>query len=763
MIALALLAVVLAAYVHVLAAGETFIGRDHLTHTIPAKTYLAAALAEGRYPEWWAALGMGVPFAGNPNHSAAYPPSWIVAALPMPWSADFLLVLHVWLAGCGAAAFSRRLGADPLGAVVAGGTFMVGGMLSSMLVHGGPLLTAAWAPWIAWASDRVAAAGDWRTRGRAGLALAAFQGAQLLAGDPSIAITSGLIAITVLLVRSARDPRALVRNLATLAASSCAAVMLAAVALVPAFAVLSESQRAGGLAFDDATVWSMHPLRIVEWVWPRALGDANHSASNAARVVADASSGRSGLGTGWALSLHVGLPALVLASLARRKRAWLLACGVFAVLALGRYTPLYGWYRAVFLPEHFVRYPEKHLLGAAVVIAALAGAGFSRVLTGDVSRRARVAAAATISVLAVGVAAAALWSSQLAAAVSARHVDGAAAVGISLQAGIGAVIVAALAAAALQTAVVRRRTWPAAVAAALIVGHLVTETRALLPTIERARIAQPPALLADISPAADQPPRLYRPQQLGRKDSSQTLGDEVAAAHDTAIENSATRFGFHYFRGYDQAHSARMRALWDAGARVGQRLLDRFDVEWVILPASPRPIPGLEATARTPTLDVALLHNTERRPRAFVATDWQWIAAEDVSRAIAATIDAPVSRVVLEGRGAPPTSPGPLTPCEWSSSSAEHVELRCDAPASGYAVGLFSWAPGWTATVDGSRARIERADVLTMAVGVEQGPHTVVFRYRTPGLRLAAVLSALAWLVLIAAGLATRARGARST
>src|SRR5262249_40105454 len=79
----------------------------------------------------------------------------------------------------------------------------------------------------------------------------------------------------------------------------------------------------------------------------------------------------------WALDLYIGLPVLVLAA-AGRSRGLLVAAALFLLLALGRHTPVWGVYRALVPPERLVRYPEKHLYGALVIVCALAGVGYGR-------------------------------------------------------------------------------------------------------------------------------------------------------------------------------------------------------------------------------------------------------------------------------------------------------------------------------------------------------------------------------------------------
>ncbi len=69
---------------------------------------------------------------------------------------------------------------------------------------------------------------------------------------------------------------------------------------------------------------------------------------------------------------------------------------------------------------------------------------------------------------------------------------------------------------------------------------------------------------------------------------------------------------------------------------------------------------------------------------------------------------------------------------------------------------LDAWAPGWTATIDGEPASIERADLLVRAVKIPAGAHVVSFRYVAPGWHLGLLLAGLAWLGLVAVVLLLR-------
>jgi hypothetical protein len=670
-----------------------------------------------------------------------YPPTWLVALLPMPWSADFLLIAHVLVAGLGAAALARRFGASGIGAGIAGSAFMLGGFVSSIVVHGGPLLTLAWTPWIVVAADTLAAAENARCRARRSLVLAALFALQLLAGDPSIAIMTGLLVVGVIVCRA---PRRLV-TLGAAAAAVIGAVVLAAVMIVPALALAGESTRSSGVSHELASVWSMHPLRVFEWIWPNLFGNANQPSEHVARIVAN-SAGATELGPSWALSLYISVPVIALAIVGwvhseRDVRRFAIVAGLCVLLALGAYTPLYAAYRAVFPPEHFVRYPEKYVGAAMLLLSAMAGVGWTRIAERGLSRRALIIGGAVLATFAVCVFAFAVTADGIASAFQADAsrleppMDPFAWTAGAVPNGIGALVTACIVFAALVLAprYPTRKRWIYLVGAGAFAGHLISIAWQVLPLFDRAIVNRPPAILAGADPSTA--PRLYRSKRsfvLG----NETVPERALSLYDSAVANTATRFGFAYLRGYDQAASARYEHAWTRYlSAAGERALDAYGIDLVIAPAPS------DASYR-------LVPNEGRRPRGFVASRWRWFPTDDDALADLFG-QSSLSTVRLTGSGTSGEGADVLQPCRVESPRPERVRLHCES-SGGYAVLLDAWAPGWTASVDGVAARIERADGLVRAVAVPSGHHTIELAYRTPGLRTGALISLLGWLSLAA-------------
>jgi hypothetical protein len=634
---------------------------------------------------------------------------------------------------------------------------MLSGYTTSMVVNGNPLFTLAWTPFLAWAAEGLATTTA-AVRRRSGLQFAAFFGLAILSGNPSGIVIAWLLTLAWVVLRAPRGQRR--GALLALALASAAALPLAALSELPAMYLLADSGRAHGIPLADATIWSLHPLRLVEWVWPFALGHGLRGGQGLASLFAATGGGH--LEAGWSASLHVGLPGVILASLGwRRWRAALVIAAAFLILALGRFTPLYAAFRTIFPLEQFVRYPEKYVVIPVLVCAVLASFGATRVIGGEIPRRTlRILGAVTgivlvlVTVLGFTEPAVVAW---LAAVARQR--------GLALDAGATTELVfgggvSTLAAALLVTATIwaapRARSSPSLqrlvkiVLATTLGGTLVLHTWALLPLVSRAAVAKVPELLSAI---ADQPRPGQPPIRILRraKDSVPLSVSEESYAlfqHHSASASIPGRFGFAAVSGLNPAETRRYASfVRAAGATNLERVLDLLDVRYAILPVEEAATLGLPFRAG-PIGSNVLVENTQRRPRALVASRWTWVAteAEVYADLFAPATDKAALRLIGSGE-APSAAESLVYPCRVDEPRPEDVTLSCDSPHGGRLVYLIESAPGWSATVDGNPAALAPADALFPSLPIAPGAHQIALRYRTPGLRVGGLISALAWLL----------------
>jgi hypothetical protein len=188
-----------------------------------------------------------------------------------------------------------------------------------------------------------------------------------------------------------------------------------------------------------------------------------------------------------------------------------------------------------------------------------------------------------------------------------------------------------------------------------------------------------------------------------------------------------------------------------------------------VLSLDPLEHPDLSMLGEVPlgvgTLAARVYAVRDPAPRSYVACGVVPVSsgAEGLARSLRPGFAAG-GDVALEHAGTASCHAGAVAAVGGSGSVLSY-RVTTDGP--GYLVTRDSYAPGWTATVDGSRARVLRANGKHRAVAVPEGTHDVTLAYHPPGLGagLAFTLAAAAcavvlWARPVAAGAPRPAREA---
>jgi hypothetical protein len=125
------------------------------------------------------------------------------------------------------------------------------------------------------------------------------------------------------------------------------------------------------------------------------------------------------------------------------------------------------------------------------------------------------------------------------------------------------------------------------------------------------------------------------------------------------------------------------------------------------------------------------------------------VIADQTQRLAALKAGVPPGEVVLNAPDQPASGlPGTVT---VRSDRGGYIAADVNAQGAGYLViGDAMQQHGWSVTIDGKPAKLVAADHAEVAVAVPAGQHRIVFGYRAPGLRVGAVITALALLIIIA-------------
>jgi hypothetical protein len=281
--------------------GLTFLSGDNFIQNFPMRVLVGKDLIHGALPLWNPYLFSGTPLLGGFNAGAAYPATWLTAALPIftAWTLTLALAYDVALAGM--YCFLRRQGIASSAATFGAVTFALAGYMTAQQVHIDLIEGAAWLPWILAAVHGLtgrrpaspAGPGDdgggdlppsadrrvdrRRTRGWV-LVLSVALGLTLLAGAAEAIIDSGVLVGMYWLWRLADQGflrrgsgRALLASVSGVATGVVVGVALGTAQWLPGLRFLSQSQRATA-TYSFFTSGSLNNRLLALVASPFALG-----------------------------------------------------------------------------------------------------------------------------------------------------------------------------------------------------------------------------------------------------------------------------------------------------------------------------------------------------------------------------------------------------------------------------------------------------------------------------------------------------------
>jgi len=375
MIAAVLLAVlVLAVFWRAVLGGVFYVGDIFQLH-YPLRSAYARELRRLSLPLWTTDVLAGYPLLAEGQLGALYPPNLILhTLLPVPIALNVFILGHFLWAALGAYAFGRRIRLYPKAALCAGLVYALGGFMVAHLNHVNIVACAAWLPWMFLLADRLLASEVPSHAARDALLLALAIGLEFLAGHAQIAVLSllAVVAYGLYLAFMVRPPS---RVVLLFGLSAALGVALSAAQLLPSYELTDLSVRSAGLDPEFFTSFSLHPLYIINLLWPFVLGNPYPNAS--VELVAY---------VGW-LPLLLALAAPWAARRGiqaafrpvKRARFFVGMAVVALLLALGRWNPAYMALLRLPVFQWF-RVPARYLYLFSFSAAMLSGIGLDVLL-----------------------------------------------------------------------------------------------------------------------------------------------------------------------------------------------------------------------------------------------------------------------------------------------------------------------------------------------------------------------------------------------
>ncbi|HEY0455460.1 MAG TPA: YfhO family protein [Verrucomicrobiae bacterium] len=335
----------------------SFYYKDYGVLGYPFIFYQHESFWQGEFPLWNPLSNCGAPFHAQWGTMTAYPLSLIYLIFPLPWSLSYFCLLHVALGGFGMFFLARRWAGGSFACGLAGMVYVFNGVAFSCMAWPNYLVALGWMPWVVLLVER-----GWKQGGR-WLALSAGVSAlQLLAGVPEVAMMTWLFLGGLWLVHF-REGVVPGRKLGLrLGVVMLLAAGLCAVQLLPFFDLLNHSQR--DQHFSN-TKWPMPG-----WGWANLFVPLFHCFETFQGPFCQT-------GQEFMSSYYLGIAMLLFglwgAWKVRQPQVWLVTGALLLslILALGENGYLLPWLKKFCPWLNIARYPVKFVVLAGFALPLL--------------------------------------------------------------------------------------------------------------------------------------------------------------------------------------------------------------------------------------------------------------------------------------------------------------------------------------------------------------------------------------------------------
>ncbi|HAV43307.1 TPA: hypothetical protein DCX15_04755 [bacterium] len=378
-------------------SNDTFVYRDFFRYFYPTRYFAWESIRNGIIPLWNPYLYCGIPFLADLQSCIFYPPSIILYLLPFHLGLKFFVIGHYFLAGLFMYLLLKDFELSRSACLVGAITFIFSGYLLSVVDMLTSLTSATWIPLVFFFFNRTLREGRREEGGGRGFWYAILTGIalgmQFLGGEPTLlyatllslfffAIAKGLSGVrnqesgVRSLFKRLSTLHSLLSTLYSLLVTCVIALGLVLFQALPFLEMVINSTRWGGLTYQEASNWPLHPYETIGLLIPLFWREGGDNPLFFP------------FGQFWLKSVYLGIIPIMLGLIAiiyaRRKAvcffAILFLC--FIILSLGDYVPGYQFLYRQFPFFSLIRYPIKFYSLAVFSSSVLAGFGFSHLSGG---------------------------------------------------------------------------------------------------------------------------------------------------------------------------------------------------------------------------------------------------------------------------------------------------------------------------------------------------------------------------------------------
>jgi hypothetical protein len=748
---------------------------DPIKQVYPRRILTNDMIRQGALPLWNSSVVSGVSNLADGQLGLFYPPTWLLALLPLSRAFGFYALMQVALAGIGCFVFARGRGLGYTAAVFTGASYMLNGYLMKWLYfphHSGAI---ALLPWCFWSVDRAWARGRWADWSLVAVvcALPVFTHIQL-----ALYFYLGLGAYMLARILAARRRRAWLRPALGFSGAALIALAVSAVQLLPALELSAGGQRQNlEAAVAPPQDFALNLIRLALPIVGGIPRDGPTSWGPAVIIFPPP---------------YTGIAPLLLAGaallLARRRAVLFFAALAIAAFALATSSALIQILSALVPPYRQFEDHTRWFTLWYFAIAILAGFGMQELFdrrraSGDTPRSLMVGRVLFV-LLGMTLAVSFLWQLQLFTPQS-RY--GAYITLIRQQPQRVSLVVTAVALGLLALLVVRRgaAVWLGPLLIGLTVFDLLWFCGSNNVSFNLAQI-QPTADLVRELPADVHNDQIFPiTRQIAFLQQQPGPFRIHGGDYETLPPNLAGAFGLEDIRGYLSLYSERYNRLarlidgkdyshtgesnvglrsYLTSAYKHRRLLDMLNVKYfVFTPGSKNPALYAPLQLVQQNDEGSIYYNPQSLPRAFLVHRIAVLADDDAQLDRLARPDFDPATTALLPTAVPAVvPPDAAEPVPSVSYAPNRATVRASVRAPALLVLADAYDDGWQASVDGQLAPVYRADYALRGVWLPAGDHTVEFVYRPRALVIGGVISLIGVFILIGTWIWSKYRDQRT-
>nr|MBC7244858.1 oligosaccharide flippase family protein [Chloroflexota bacterium] len=767
------------------------------------KRFIVQALKNRQLPLWNPYILSGQPFLAAGQHSALYPLSALFYVLPLVKAYGYFIVLQLLLAGGFMYFYTRTIGLERIGSVVAAIVFPFSGFMIVSVVHPMIIAAASWLPLLLAIVERLIQTQEIQVAGQnpkpvayiPWIALGALaMGLMFLAGHVEIAYYVVLVTAFYALCRLAmlwwqtRNGMQVGKLAAGVVLIVAIGVGLAAIQVVPLYEVVTQNFRQESATYQQIIGWAYPWRRLIAFLIPDFFGNPAHHSYMDVFTWQTVTALRNARGEPirtiyWDVKnyveggSYVGVLPLLLALVAvwksRTRYVWIFLTLAVVSLCFVFGTPLYAVLYYLLPGIKQLHSPFRWIFPYTLSMAILAGYGASWLASAFPGSRLRFvrilgALALILGVLGLSALAISLRFPQPVIALAERvmlslaqapeaFADGRAFYSYQFRnflifflalSGAGLTLIVS----ATRLCIGRIPLWPL-LALVVILAELFTIGMPFNPAADPAILEFTPPVVTFLR----QDKELWRFTTLNAP-GEKTLNANAGMFYDLSDVRGYDSIIMQQYVDYMQLIEPQGELLYNRIAPLGTEhaldspLLDLLNVKYVVTTAT------IDRPNYTLVYDneVRVYRNEDYLPRAFVVYQAQVIPNAGARRQVLQQFN-PRQTVILEEEplgGAFSSEGSGWMPATITTYGLNEVIIEVNLPDNGYLVLTDNWFPGWKAydTQPGQMEQeipLYRANGTFRAVALGPGQHSVRFKYTPLSFKLGLFISFMAGVTLL--------------